>query len=212
MMCYQWFGSISESRRGKLEVIIEILSAWQYLEVYLLAVMVSAWQLGPTSEYLINSYCEDLKDTFSSLVFFGILSEEDAQCFRLRAAIEEGCFVLIAAAFLLVLLSTFVMKAVFQYQRDKAEEHHRETQPRDPDATTQYLVATMEVEEVMEKLHPTPVLFSDTFRWLLDSSPLRRTLQANTAQDSQGRTRFDRAGQEASSDSSHSSDSADSQQ
>jgi hypothetical protein len=119
----------------------------------LLAVLVSTWQLlGPASEYLINAYCEGLTDTFNSLVYFGILSEDDAQCFQLRGTVGWGCFALIAAAFLLAFLNTFVTRAVFQYQQDKADEDQREQGPLVvPDNMTQHIAATKEVEEVIAR-------------------------------------------------------------
>ena len=190
-LLYQWFWPIKQIKRGRLEVFIEILSAWQYLEVYLLSVLVSAWQLGPTSEYLINSYCENLTDTFSALVFFGIIREEDAQCFKLSASIEDGCFVLIAAAFLLAFFHTFVTKAVFQHQRDKAAEERRQNEQ--PDAKIQHLIDTMDVDKARETIHPTPVLFSDTFRWLLDSTPLPTSTPVDYLPDRPEQIQFDQA-------------------
>jgi hypothetical protein len=175
VLLYQWFWPMKQNKRGKLEVFVEILAAWQYIEVYLIAVMVSAWQLGPTSEYLINSYCEKLKGTFSSLVYYGIIKEEDAQCFKLSASLESGCFVLIAAAFLLAFLNIFVSKAVFQYQRDKLAEEKRLNEPTNSDTMTQHFAETMKVEQARDEIHSTPVLFSDTFRWFLESSPEETT-------------------------------------
>ena len=37
---------------------------------------VAAWQLGGVSEFMINSFCGSLEDTFSSLAFYGIVSGE----------------------------------------------------------------------------------------------------------------------------------------
>jgi hypothetical protein len=170
-LIYQWFVRMKQDRRGRLEVGIEILSSWQYVEVYLVAVVASCWQIGPTSEYLINTYCEGLTDTFSSLVYYDILSEDDAQCFRLRGTVKEGCFILIVVAFLLAFINTFVTRAVFQYQRDKDEEERRRYETPNPDAMTQRLSETVSVEEAIKKIRPTPVLFTDTFRWLLQSKP-----------------------------------------
>jgi hypothetical protein len=39
----QWFFSATPQQRARMEVVIETLSAWQYAEVYLLAVFVSSW-------------------------------------------------------------------------------------------------------------------------------------------------------------------------
>lgn len=182
-LAYQWLGSLTEQRRASLEVFIEILSSWQYVEVYLLAVLISVWQLGPTSDFLINSYCSNLTNTFSTLVYYGVLSEEDAQCFRLSGSIRDGCFVLIAAAFVLFFVHNFVTRATFQYQRDKVVQHREENSGPELDHVTQRMVETMEVEEVMEKIHPTPVLFTDTYRWLLVSSPVPATPTATLLEE-----------------------------
>lgn len=45
----QWFTPMAKKRRHRLSVFLEILHAWQYTEVYLLAILVGAWQLGPIS-------------------------------------------------------------------------------------------------------------------------------------------------------------------
>jgi Paraquat-inducible protein A len=45
----QWFTPLSKKRRKRLMILLEILQAWQYAEVYLLAILVGSWQLGPIS-------------------------------------------------------------------------------------------------------------------------------------------------------------------
>lgn len=45
----QWFAPLNRKRRHRLSVFLEILQAWQYAEVYLLAILVGSWQLGPIS-------------------------------------------------------------------------------------------------------------------------------------------------------------------
>jgi hypothetical protein len=78
---------------NRMSILLESLQAWQYTEVYvisLLVVLVAAWQSGPVSEVVINSYCDSLCNTFSTLVYIGILAEQDAQCFRVQASIESA--------------------------------------------------------------------------------------------------------------------------
>jgi hypothetical protein len=185
VLLYQWFRPLKQMQRGKLEVFVEILAAWQYVEVFVIAVMISVWQLGPTSEFLINEYCAGLTDTLNSLAYYGILKAEDAQCFKLGATIEDGCYILIACAFLLAFLNTFVPKAVFQYQRDVLAEERRRTEPSGPDERNQHIADIMNVEQVRQMIQPTPVLFSDTFRWLLDSSPCQSTDDVEHIQEAQ---------------------------
>jgi hypothetical protein len=45
----QWFMPLRPKLRRQLSVVLEILQAWQYAEVYLLSLLVGAWQLGPVS-------------------------------------------------------------------------------------------------------------------------------------------------------------------
>lgn len=103
-----WFAPLSRKRRRKNEVLNEILSAWQYMEVYVLSIMIAAWQLGGVSEYMINEYCGSLDNTFSSLSYYGILDKEDAQCFRVNAGVETGTWLLVAASIILYFINTFV--------------------------------------------------------------------------------------------------------
>jgi hypothetical protein len=98
----QWFYPLRRESRGKICTTVEILQAWQYMEVYLVAVIVGAWQIGDVSEFLVNSYCEDLTDTFSELVFYGLISPEDAQCFKVQASVEAAAYILIPASVCLV--------------------------------------------------------------------------------------------------------------
>jgi hypothetical protein len=98
----QWFYPLRQESRGKIGTTVEILQAWQYMEVYLVAVIVGAWQIGDVSEFLVNSYCEDLTDTFSELVFYGLISPEDAQCFKVQASVEAAAYILIPASVCLV--------------------------------------------------------------------------------------------------------------
>ena len=49
VLLVQWFVPVGRKRRYRLSVLLEILQAWQYSEVYLLSILVGSWQLGPIS-------------------------------------------------------------------------------------------------------------------------------------------------------------------
>lgn len=169
-LVYQWLAPLTRRQRNRLNVFIETLQGWQYVEVYLLAVIISSWQLGPTSEFMINSYCANLDGTFAALVKYGILEPDDAQCFQVRAGVEDATFILIAAAIVLALMNTFVQKAVRQYERDHSKLVSMLHDDAKLVAETQTLgtVATDdEVDALRLSIKPSPVLFTDTFRWCL---------------------------------------------
>ena len=120
---------------------------------------------------MIDSYCDSLQGTFAKLVYYGILAEEDAQCFSVRSRIEGGSFMLAAGAVLLALLNTFVVKAVIQYFRDKDELEKRCLDGEPSDVKSDHTSGTASEEEGdgdhAAQIHPVPVLFTDTFRWTL---------------------------------------------
>lgn len=72
-----------------------------------------------------------------------------------------GAYLLGAAAILLALLNSFVMKAVAQFFRDTQDEDEPPVILDDSaDESADYATA-------VDKIQPVPVLFTDTFRWFL---------------------------------------------
>mmetsp|Transcript_13641 Transcript_13641/g.38382 ORF Transcript_13641/g.38382 Transcript_13641/m.38382 type:complete len:1474 (+) Transcript_13641:286-4707(+) len=164
-----WFIPMTTKQRRKLVALNEILQAWQYAEVYIIAVFVGSWQLGSLSSFMVNSYCGSLDGFFSELVFYGIVKDKDAQCFSIKSSIEGGFFILAVGSVLLTVINTFITKATKQYFRDEDELYKRieiekhcairlESDEMDQETTA---------DDSHTMIHPVPVLFTDTFRWLL---------------------------------------------
>jgi hypothetical protein len=63
----QWFIPLTRKRRHRLMILLEILQAWQYAEVYLLAIIVGSWQLGPISGMSTALYCAIYLETIQIL-------------------------------------------------------------------------------------------------------------------------------------------------
>lgn len=97
-----------------------MLRAWQYVEVYIVSVLVTIWQLGDVSSFLVNDSCASLNDTFSLLVFLGVIKKDDAQCLYVQADILSGLFLLLLASLFLAFVSRFMVKAA--KQRDFVDE------------------------------------------------------------------------------------------
>lgn len=114
----EWFAPMTANQRLKNEAVNEILSSWQYMDVYVLAIVITAWQIGDVSEFLLNAYCGSLGETFTSLSYFGILDNEDAQCFRVDATVETASWVLVAASLMLCVLNHFIRAASRQKKQD----------------------------------------------------------------------------------------------
>jgi len=128
---------------------------------------------------MINAYCDNLEDLFAQAVHYGFLREEDAQCFAVEASIEKGFYYLAAGAIILGLLSSFTTKAVTQYFRDR-DPNIKSFQDSISDAGM--TIAHSDDEEAddsngavdagfITRIHPVPVLFTDTFRWTLRGDP-----------------------------------------
>ncbi|KAL7538989.1 hypothetical protein ACHAXR_008950 [Thalassiosira sp. AJA248-18] len=114
----QWFAPMTKKQRAQNTAFNEILSAWQYMEVYVLSIIIAAWQLGGVSEFMINAYCDSLQDTFTMLVHYGVLEKEDAQCFRVDATVEAASWLLVASSLVLCILNHFIGAAALQKAQD----------------------------------------------------------------------------------------------
>jgi hypothetical protein len=121
-------------------------------------------QLGTVSDFMINGYCEALSGMLATLVYYGVLAEEDGQCFRVESSIEPAAYVLLCAAILLALLNTFVMNAEAQYRRDCDGTRDRNRTNASIDRS---LPDEDEIQLMQRSLKPPPALFTDKFRWLL---------------------------------------------
>jgi len=101
---------------------LEILQAWQYSEVYVVAFFVASWQLGCFSEWISAFFCNELKSTMNDLFFDGILADSDTECFKVEADIHFAAYLQAFGAILLALLNLYIMKASEQYFRDRDAE------------------------------------------------------------------------------------------
>ncbi len=181
--CIQWFFPTNAEQRRKNYVANECLAAWQYMEVYVLSIIISAWQLGGVSEFMINAYCDPLNGTLNMLANSGILKQEDAQCFRVDATVEAASWLLVTASILLYVLNHFVTSASRQKIQDEdIPSERRFHSDRWVNKSDQVLVATdtmdttinatMDVDSEEEdssslerkiKISPVPSRFSDYY-------------------------------------------------
>jgi hypothetical protein len=162
----EWLVPVRRVVSSRLRVAVEIFQAWQYVEVFLLSVIVAVWQIGDVSTFLVNDYCGNLAGFFATLVSNGVLDPSDGQCFRSQASIEPASYVLIAASIVLIVLTSFVSKATIQRDREENEEHLL--------IPTTSSVNVEDGDEAspppIDKITNIPVLFTDQYRWMLVTS------------------------------------------
>ena len=153
-----WFCSMTRATKDTVVAGIEILKAWQYVEVYIIASFLGMWQIGDVSESLVSSACDPLEETFASLAYFGILSDENARCFYANASMEVGSYVLLVASVMLAWLSNFVLTA--------EKQQCATTFMGDPTSCTDEF-GKDSMTELKTKIRPVASEFTDKFRWFL---------------------------------------------
>jgi hypothetical protein len=115
----EWFAPMTVRQRLKSEAANGIFSSWQYMDVYVLSIVITAWQIGDLSEFMLNArYCGSLHETFASLSHYGALDIKDAQCFRVDATVETASWILVAAILVLGVLNHFIRAASRQKKQD----------------------------------------------------------------------------------------------
>lgn len=126
---------------------------------------------------MINAYCENFKEAFARAVHYGVLSEEDAQCFSVQLSIESGFFVLLGGTAILAVVTTFVTKACVQYFRevDTTEKENACLTSMSDSGFTHTDSDDCDSVPIdagfSARIDPVPVLFTDSFRWMLHACP-----------------------------------------
>jgi hypothetical protein len=96
-----WSRPLTLRSQKKHVIRVEILAAWQYLEVYLIAIVIATLQIGTVSGFMVEKECAGLVDIFQTMVTAGVIKERDATCFYVNAGIQSGCWWLLSAAVML---------------------------------------------------------------------------------------------------------------
>jgi hypothetical protein len=165
MMIFQWLYPMGAVLRNRVLTAIEILQAWQYSEVFLVALLVGTMQAGQISSLIVKQFCADLNSTFATLEYYGILAKEDATCFSQEARVMGGFYLLVLGAVVLAILETFVITATLHWQRDATPDAR--SAMVDDSETAQSSTDAHDMDQVIEKIRPPPILFTDRFHFLL---------------------------------------------
>ena len=93
---------------------------------------------------------------------------EDAQCYRSDIGLEPTFYVLLVAALVLASITSFVSKAVTHYIRDMdPQQNPLLTSNATSDVESDSNFSGEKKLEDAAVIQPTPVLFTDRYRWLL---------------------------------------------
>ena len=185
LLMFLWFYPMQKRMKTQLTRIIEMLKAWQYVEVYIIATFLGMWQIGDVSENLVESLCDQFESTFATFAHFGIIEEQNARCFYTNATMEVGAYLLVAASITLSWLSNFILEAEKQQSTimpncpmidtsERAANDFKSTNM--DDAINDADIAKLEYEGIRKKIRPLPTQFTDRFRWFLTNSQSKNSI------------------------------------
>jgi Paraquat-inducible protein A len=165
----RWFFALkNQAARNRLDVAIECLEAWQYIEVYVLTILLGIWQLGDVSEHMMNKYCGNLSAMFAEMAHFDILAEEDAQCFKLQPSVQAGSYILLSAAVVLSVLRTWMTLAIRQVNLQQVQQQQQRAASSMEFGTDVGVDSVKgDVSVLIKEIAPAPVLLTDRFRWVM---------------------------------------------
>jgi hypothetical protein len=106
------------------------------------------------------------------MVYYGMLSKDNAQMFYVVANLEYGAYLLFARYLLLALLEELILQAEKQQHSQGMREHH------ESDKMSRHMWAQVSFSDdfkadkvLLKDIHPFSARFTDYLKWLLISSP-----------------------------------------
>lgn len=90
----------------------EILASWQYMEVYLIAVIVGGIQIPMLADLLVGDSCDGIQDLLDWMVEKGIMTH--ATCFSADIRVKAGLWCIFIGSILLYTCSVAVREAAFE--------------------------------------------------------------------------------------------------
>jgi len=103
-----WAWPLSIEKIKRLNKINAVLAAWQYVEVYVLAIGVAMLQIGQIAGFMVGEECKALQDPLSQMFSMGFLDTKEAQCFSIEGHIQPGLWLMLIACVLLNVCGTAV--------------------------------------------------------------------------------------------------------
>lgn len=185
-----WFAKLTRKQMERTLFRIEIIKSWQYVEVFILSVIIAAWQVGGLSAGFVNEYCSVLDGVFAALSQFNVLDTEDAQCFYVRSRVESGTYLLMTGAFLLAMLSLFTTKAAAQKLHENSVAARRDCMSKSEIISSwrsaDDVISTADEspeaasDTDISEIDPVPVHFTDVFGWFLSKTTDTSRSKSNT--------------------------------
>jgi hypothetical protein len=104
VMAYVWVKPMTLKQLKIWYFVIEVMSGWATMDVFMVSIIVCLMQIGMLSEFMIPPICQFL----DGLVPYGFVDEKDMTCFYIEAYLGYGCLLMAIA----VLTCTFTLQLV----------------------------------------------------------------------------------------------------
>ena len=147
------------------------------MEVFVMSVIITSWQLAGVSDFMVNAYCGGLSGVLATLAYFNIVTANDAQCFQLRAVVEAASWLLVAASLILAASSHFVVTASMQKTLDEHAPIERrlftDRWSKDSGGGAEEAQSPEEMEgadkakDVKSKVSPIPPRYTDYYKFAI---------------------------------------------
>ncbi|GMH93338.1 hypothetical protein TrVE_jg14319 [Triparma verrucosa] len=103
-MVYIWMKPMTLKQLKVWYFVVEVLSGWATMDVFIVSIMVCLLQIGMLSAFMIPPICDFLEP----LVPYGFVEDKDACCFYVNAVVGPGTLLIFFAA----VMSTFTLQFI----------------------------------------------------------------------------------------------------
>ena len=121
---FLWFVPLPRKIQKILYSIAEVLNAWSCLDVFVFAVIAAILEIGQFTKFIVGDKCDTI-DPFISKYFSKMLNGHNT-CFKVKAYLKSGCWLLFAAAIIFFITSNIVMKVCRNALNERLPDHVKE--------------------------------------------------------------------------------------
>lgn len=124
-----WVMPFTLKAQRKIFVLTEVTNAWSGLEVFVVSIIAALLEIETFAQFLVAPYCEDKTgpngNNINDIIkqFFKAHDiDEEGVCFDVIATLDQGCWILFAAAFIFIVVGQAVMRSAHCAIEDRTRD------------------------------------------------------------------------------------------
>ena len=121
---FLWLVPLPRKTQKIVYSITEILNAWSCLDVFILAIIAAILQIGQFAEFIVGDKCDTINPFIEK--YFNNTLDGYNTCFKVKAYLKSGCWLLFTAAITFFICSYFVMKVCRNSLNERLPDHVKE--------------------------------------------------------------------------------------